>query len=69
MKEYVRLNRIMENADVFSRERLKNILENGILPAVTEILTSIPMLYPDAGMEPLYEIIERGMRDADRPSD
>ena len=58
MKEYVRLNRIMENADVFSRERLKNILENGILPAVTEILTSIPMLYPDAGMEPLYEIIE-----------
>ena len=66
MKEYVRLSRDMKNAEAFSAERLKNILEKGILPAVSEILTSIPMLYPDAGMEPLYEIMERGIQDADR---
>ena len=69
MKEYARLNQDMKNADAFSTGRLKNILEKGILPAASEILTSIPMLYPDAGMEPLYEIMERGMQDADRTSD
>lgn len=47
-------------------KRLKMILKNGILPAVGEILESIPILYPDADMDPLYEIAERGMCIADR---
>lgn len=69
MKEYVRLNHDMENADVFSKKRLKNILEAGIVPAVAEIMASIPMLYPDSVMEPVYEIVERGMNDAGRTQD
>lgn len=65
MKEYVRLNHAMEDSNAFSRKRLKNILEMGILPAIAEIMTSIPMLYPDSEMNPIYAIVERGMEDAD----
>ena len=65
MKEYVRLNHAMEDSDAFSRKRLRNILEVGILPAIAEIMTSIPMLYPDSEMNPIYAIVERGMEDAD----
>jgi hypothetical protein len=65
MKEYVRLNREKEDADAFQRERLANILEKGVLPAVGEMLASVPMLYPGADLEPLYDIMERGIRDAD----
>ena len=69
MKEYARLNREKNAADNLHRERLENILERGVLPAVMEILTSVPVLYPDAEMEPLYEIMERGIQYADNPSD
>ena len=65
MKEYVRLNREKADADAFQRERLANILEKGVLPAVGEMLASVPMLYPGAELEPLYDIMERGIRDAD----
>ena len=65
MKEYVRLNREKADADAFQRERLENILEKGVLPAVGEMLASVPMLYPGAELEPLYDIMERGIRDAD----
>ena len=64
MKEYVRLNHEMKGADDFCRERLKCILEAGIVPAISEIMTSIPLLYPDSSMDPVYEIVERGMIDA-----
>lgn len=67
VKEYVRLNRAMMESDEFARSRMKNILEKGILPSIAEMLASIPLLYPNAGMEPLYEIMERGIRDADNP--
>lgn len=68
-KEYVRLNRVMTASEGGARNRLKNILEKGILPSIEEMLVSVPMLYPDAGMEPLYKIMERGIQDADRSSD
>ena len=67
VKEYVRLNRAMMESDGFARNRMKNILEKGILPSIKEMLASIPLLYPNAGMEPLYEIMERGIQDADHP--
>lgn len=41
-------------------------LQKGLLPAVLQILESIPLLYPGAEMEPVYQIVERGMQHADR---
>jgi len=64
-KEYVRLNRLRIDDDRPDSERLRLILEKGVLPAITEILSSIHILYPDAEMEPLLEIVERGVKDAD----
>ena len=69
MKEYVRMNTEKADAGVFERERLENILQKGILPAIAEMLESIAMLYPDAEMDPLYGIMERGIQDADCASD
>ena len=69
IKEYVRLNREKARAGAFLRTRLKNILEQGVLPAVAEMLASIPVLYPDADMEPLYDMAERGIRNANRIGD
>lgn len=69
MKEYVRLNHEMNGADAFSRERLRSILEAGIVPAIAEIMASIPMLYPDSAMDSIYEIVERGRMDADCSQD
>ena len=68
MKEYVRMNQNMDGASEFQRRRMARLLEDGILPAITEIVTSIPMLYPNAEMEPLYQIMERGLGDADHSS-
>lgn len=65
MKEYVRMNREKAQAGPFLRMRLENILEKGILPAVAEMLDSIPALYPDADMELLYSMVERGIQNAD----
>ena len=69
MKEYVKLNRKLEDADSFTQIRLKNILEKGIMPAIAEIMASIPMLYPNSAMEPIYAIVERGIFDASHPSE
>ena len=65
MKEYARLMQEQKRTDGISCRRIKNILEKGILPAVTEILVSIPLLFSDAEMEPLYEIMEKGIKYAD----
>lgn len=65
MKEYVRMNREKADAGAFRRERLENILNKGVIPAVAEMLESLAMLYPDAEMEPLHGIMERGIQDAD----
>lgn len=68
-KEYVRLSRAMDTAGDFQRTRIQSLLEDGILPAITEIVTSIPMLYPDAEMDSFYQIMERGISDADHSPD
>ena len=69
MKEYVRLNRDMVTANAFQRKRLEGLLEQGVLPAITEIVTSIPLLYPNAEMEPIYKMMERGLNDANHSKD
>lgn len=66
MREYRGIMERLAETEGTEAKRLKMILKNGILPAVGEILESIPILYPDADMDPLYEIAERGMCIADR---
>ena len=64
MRDYVDLSWQFNHADGWQRERFRKLMEEGILLPVTEILTSVPMLYPDADMEPLLEMMERGLRHA-----
>ena len=65
MKEYSDLYARMQKASGPEYNRLQSILKKCLLPAVLEILESIPLLYPEAEMEPLYQIVERGMQHAD----
>lgn len=62
IKEYKTLLYKKHNAEGFEKERLSNILKKGIMPAITEIVTSIPILYPGADMSPYEEMLERGIR-------
>lgn len=65
MKEYRRISLRKNEEDGTEKDRLRNILVKGILPSVREMLESIPILYPDADMGIMVEMLERGMRDAD----
>lgn len=65
MKEYVRISELKRNAGGAEKARLKNLLVRGIMPAVGEMITSLPMLYPGAETESLLGMMERGMRYAD----
>lgn len=65
MKEYVRISELKRNAGDAEKMRLRNLLVRGIMPAVGEMITSLPLLYPDAEMESLLEMMERGKRNAD----
>lgn len=62
-KEYVRLSRQIDDPD--DGKRMKDILKKYIIPSMMQILQSISILYPEADMEILRRIIERGMEDAD----
>lgn len=62
MKEYVRLNQLRTVDSESDSGRIYSILEKGIIPALTEILSSIQLLYPGTEMEPILEIVERGVR-------
>lgn len=65
MKEYVRISRLKKEAQGIEKSRLRNLLLQGILPAVREMVVSLPLLYPGAETGILLEMMERGMRDAD----
>lgn len=65
MKEYVRQSRRKAQTDESNAKRITTIMEKGMIPAIAEVLSSIPMLYPDAEMESIMNIMERGVRDAD----
>ena len=67
IREYVDLSWQCNHADGWKKERFRKLMETGILIPVTEIITSVPMLYPDADMEPLLEMMERGIRHAAAP--
>ena len=61
MQEYVVLSKKRGMTEGRERTRLSRIMSEGILPAVSQILASMEMLYPKAEMEPMLEIMERGI--------
>ena len=65
IKEYVRVSRLKKDARGTEKIRMQNLLLQGILPAVGEMVSSLPLLYPGAETGMLLEMMERGMRDAD----
>lgn len=65
MKEYVRISRLKKEAQGIEKSRLRNLLLQGILPAVREMVVTLPLLYPGAETGILLEMMERGTRDAD----
>lgn len=67
VREYVRLNR--SAGDPEEGIRIRSILKKYIIPSIIEIIQSITVLYPDADMEVMKTIIERGMKDADAGRD
>ena len=61
MQEYAVLIQKRNISEGRARERYTRLVEEGILPAAAQILESIPLLYPDADMEPMLEMLERGI--------
>ena len=64
MQEYTQLSWKCSHAEGWEKERFRALLLEGIFPPVGEILSSVPMLYPEADMASLNEIVERGMCNA-----
>ncbi len=65
MSEYVRLSREKRKGGE-SSGRYGLILKSAVLPAVWEIVQSIRMLYPDEDITDVLDMIERGIKDAER---
>lgn len=66
MREYVRLSHVRNDAGPPEAWRCGQILEQAILPAVTEMLAAVKLLYPEADTTELLNIIEEGVHHADR---
>lgn len=66
MKEYVRLSRERQSKKGMESEKDRLILEHTVVPAIFHVISSIPELYPEADMEMIREMVEGGIRDADR---
>lgn len=65
MKEYTAITEMKNKASGPERERLKNILTKGIIPAVGQMLGSLPMLYPGTDMEIMTGMLERRLKGTD----
>lgn len=65
IKEFVRISKNRDSATGTERERYKMILEKGLMPVIVEIIESFPVLYPDADMGMILDLLERGIRNAE----
>ena len=65
IKEFVRISKNRDSATGTERERYKMILEKGLMPVIVEIIESFPVLYPDAEMGMILDLLERGIRNAE----
>lgn len=61
MSEYASIVHIKNNAMPSEAQRYGKILEQAILPAVAQILTTMNFLYPEADMTEMLDIMERGI--------
>ena len=61
MQEYIILMHKRNLAEGWEKERYTKLMNEGIVPAALHILESIPLLYPDADVQPLLDIMERGI--------
>lgn len=57
------MNRLIRESE--NSNRIKDILKKFIIPSILQIFQSIAVLYPEADMDILQKIVERGMKDAD----
>ena len=64
IKEFVRITKQRDAATGNDRERYRWILEKGLMPYITEMIESFPVLYPDADMSIILDLLERGLKDA-----
>ncbi|MDR2712736.1 MAG: hypothetical protein LBB91_06435 [Clostridiales bacterium] len=64
MKEYTRLCSLRKSSEELDANRYTMILEQAVMPAVCEMLSSMRTLYPNADMGLLLDIMERGLQDA-----
>lgn len=65
MKEYIRLSQLHKGAAEPDKWRSKAIVEQAVLPAISEMLNAAHILYQGADNTGLLDIVERGMQYAD----
>jgi hypothetical protein len=61
MREYVRISALRGESDNADSNRYGKLLENAVLPAVAEFVTSAQTLYPDVSTDILLDIMEEGI--------
>lgn len=64
VKEYTRLSCLRKDAEKSDAWRYEKIVEQAVLPAISELLSSARMLYKGADISGLLDIVERGLADA-----
>ena len=61
MQEYVRISELRKKSGDVDSQRYRNILEQAILPAIAEIISSARMLYSETEVNLLLDIVEKGI--------
>jgi hypothetical protein len=65
MNEYVRLTKLKKTADKSEVWRYGKILEQAVLPAISEMIGAVKLYYNDADITEMLNIVERGIEYAD----
>jgi len=65
MSEYARLMTLKNSAEKSDSWRYGKILEQAVLPAISEILGAVKLLYRDTDITEILDIVERGLDYAD----
>ena len=61
MKEYSRLCQLKKNALQTDVWRYEKLLEQAILPAVSEMISAVKILYSETDVKDFLDIVERGI--------
>jgi hypothetical protein len=65
MSEYARLVKLKKSTEQSEAWRYGKILEQAVLPAISEMLSTAKLLYEGSGVAELMDIVERGIEYAD----